>query len=312
MKRGFVLTESEKNRIKKIYNRGPLMEATSPIPTDTDEIKKFEDWMDEKHPNWVTLTTNGKMGNSKKSDGTPRSMYGSANSPSFQRAWEKWGDDYVKETGGTPGSPTYDEFGYYDKAAKKFVGPKTKDEMEALKLSGTITDDTWVVGRQKNGKWSDYSKAKDSGFLDFGPGLPPDTEIQIPGQDQSSGKVTPVNPVGGTIEEPKTVSSTDQTFGVGGTIKRPGAQVDPFAAGAGGTNEFSTTGFSNWYNSIYGKQPPAEAVIDDKTKTATVTVGDKQMKFLYNQVLKDWNLPSSATPGTTIIKPVDDKAVPKK
>ena len=63
----------------------------------------------------------------------------------------------------------------------------------------------------------------------------------------------------------------------------------------------TTSGFSNWYTSIYGAAPAATPIIDNKTKTATLTVGNKQMKFTYNQVLSDWNLPSSATPSNVTI-----------
>lgn len=307
MKRGFVLTESEKNRIKGIYQT--ILEASKPKPTDPAEVTKFEEWMDKKYGNWMTYNKRtGRKGTAKNSG-----RMGNPNSYSYTKAWEEHGDEYLNETGGgtTSGSTsaaTTNEYGYFDKAANKFVGPKTKAEMDALIAAKTITDDTWITSRPVGGKWGQYTKAKDSQEFDFGPGLPPDTELKIPNETNgstSSGStsgstVTPLNPQG-QPEQITSVSSSDQTFGVGGTIQRPDAKVDPFATGAGGTNDFTTSGFSNWYSSIYGTTPPAAAVIDNKTKTATVTVGNKQMKFTYNQVLSDWNLPSSATPGTVTI-----------
>jgi len=303
MKRGFVLTESEKNRIRGIYQ--PILEqVTPPKPTDKAEVTKFEEYMDNTYGNWMTYNKKtGRKGSAKNSG-----RMGNPDSYSYTKAWEKHGQEYLdkigKGGGAVPSAATIDnQYGYFDKTANKFVGPKTKAEIDALVSAGTITDDTWVTTRPVGGKWGQYAKAKDSQGFDFGPGLPPDTELKIPNQPAANGStITSLNPVGGT-EKPTTVSSADQTFGVGGTIQRPDNKIDPFATGAGGTNEFTTTGFSSWYSSIYGGQPPAIPTIDETTKTATITVGDKQMKFTYNQVLSDWNLPSSATPGkTTIVK----------
>ena len=311
MKRGFVLTESEKNRIKSIYQ--PILEQSSPKPTDQAEVTKFEEWMDATFGNWMTYNKRtGRKGTAKNSG-----RMGNPDSYSYTKAWGEYGDRYLKEKGGgsTPAAPSAatdsNQYGYFDKATNKFVGPKTKADMDNLIANGTITDETWVTTKPQGGKWSEYKKARESQNFDFGPTPPPKEELQIPGLNTSgtsssstastqSSTVTPLNPVG-QPDEIKTVSSADQTFGVGGTIQRPDNKVDPFAAGAGGTNDFTTSGFSTWYSSVYGTKPPVDPVIDDKTKTATVTVGNKQMKFTYNQVLSDWNLPSSSTPGTTVI-----------
>jgi hypothetical protein len=52
-------------------------------PTSTEEIKKFQDWLDKNHPGWV----NGKSLN--KSTG-----YGSMG-PSTEKAWDKYANEYV-------------------------------------------------------------------------------------------------------------------------------------------------------------------------------------------------------------------------
>lgn len=57
----------------------------NPIGT-TDDVKKFQDWMDAKHPNWV------KGQNLNKGGG-----YGSFG-PSTKKAWESYGDEYTKAT----------------------------------------------------------------------------------------------------------------------------------------------------------------------------------------------------------------------
>lgn len=312
MKRGFVLTESEKNRIRGIYQ--PILEQTTPPkPTDRAEVTKFEEWMDNKYGNWMTYNKRtGRKGTAKNSG-----RMGNPDSYSYTQAWGKHGQEYLDEIGkgGTPSSSSAatdtNQYGYFDKATNKFVGPKTKADMDNLIANGTITDETWITSKPQGGKWAQYTKARESQNFDFGPTPPPKEELQIPGSNTSgtpasstastsSSTVTSLNPVG-QPDEIKTLSSADQTYGVGGTIQRPDNKIDPFATGAGGTNEFTTSGFSTWYSSIYGNKPPVDPVIDEKTKTATVTVGDKQMKFTYNQVLSDWNLPSSSTPGTTVI-----------
>jgi len=314
MKRGFVLTESEKNRIRGIYQT-ILEQAPPPKPTDPAEVTKFEEYMDNTYGNWMTY--NKKTGRKGKAKNSGR--MGNPDSYSYTKAWGEHGQEYLDKIGksGTPTPPVApsaatdtNQYGYFDKATNKFVGPKTKTEMDSLIANGTITDESWITSKPQGGKWAQYTKAKESQNFDFGPGLPPDTELKIPGVNTSgssvsgsgttSGSTTTLNPVG-QPDEIKTVSSADQTYGVGGTIKRPDNKVNPFATGAGGTNDFTTSGFSTWYSSIYGDNPPATPVVDEKTKTATVTVGDKQMKFTYNQVLSDWNLPSSSTPGTTVI-----------
>lgn len=310
MKRGFVLTESEKNRIRGIYQ--PILEQSQPKPTDPAEVTKFEEWMDTKYGNWMTYNKKtGRKGTAKNSG-----KMGNPDSYSYTKAWGKHGDEYLKEKdGGTPPAPSAatdtNQYGYFDKATNKFVGPKTKAEMDNLITNGTITDESWITSKPQGGKWGQYTKGRESQNFDFGPTPPPKEELKIPGPNANVGTVsgssttsdsttTPLNPQG-QPDQTTTVSSADQTYGVGGTIQRPDNKVDPFATGAGGTNDFTASGFNSWYSSIYGDTPPATPAIDEKTKTATVTVGNKQMKFTYNQVLSDWNLPSSSTPGKTVI-----------
>lgn len=59
--------------------------STKSKPTTTEEIKKFQDWLDSNYPGWV----NGKS--LKKGTG-----YGSWG-PSTKTAWEKYGSKYEKQ-----------------------------------------------------------------------------------------------------------------------------------------------------------------------------------------------------------------------
>jgi len=103
---------------------------------------------------------------------------------------------------------------------------------------------------------------------------------------------TPLVIIPEKTEAPISTSSTDNSFGVGGTIQRPDNKIDPLSENDG-SHSFSIVGFNNWYVSIYGQNPPVQPILDQKTKSATLTVGERKLKFIYNQVLADWNLPSN-------------------
>jgi hypothetical protein len=125
MRKGFFLTESERNRISNLYggNKIFLLEATAPPPTTKEERVEFSKWMDTKHPNWVTLNNRGKKGNSP---GT-RAQSDPFNSGSWTRAWDKYGDEYLKEKG-TSSNPD-DQWYVWDDTNKKHEGPFTKEQI---------------------------------------------------------------------------------------------------------------------------------------------------------------------------------------
>jgi len=97
MKRGFTLTESEKNRIKSIY--GTINEGDSDSDYQLDSVEKirgFQDWMDGKF---------GKWAESIKSPGSfykvgQREKYGwGFMRAQTKKAWDAHKDEYLKEKG---------------------------------------------------------------------------------------------------------------------------------------------------------------------------------------------------------------------
>jgi hypothetical protein len=93
MSKRIIISESEKQQILKMH--GLLNEAIqSPFKSRT-EVQAFQNWMDEKHPNWVKNSV-GKMVNLDKG-------YGWGNfGPNTQSAWQQWGNEYSKEKNITP------------------------------------------------------------------------------------------------------------------------------------------------------------------------------------------------------------------
>lgn len=68
----------------------PPVSNVNPIGT-IDDVKKFQDWMDVKHPNWLN---NGKSLNKGGGYGN----FGSQTSA----AWNRYGEEYKKATGNKP------------------------------------------------------------------------------------------------------------------------------------------------------------------------------------------------------------------
>jgi hypothetical protein len=98
MRKGFFLTESEKNRISNLYGGTKmfLLEATAPMPTDIPTQIKFADWMDQKHPKWITKNDGTKV-NSTNTKIRQNNTW--ATSTSFKRAWNTYGDDFNNQNG---------------------------------------------------------------------------------------------------------------------------------------------------------------------------------------------------------------------
>jgi hypothetical protein len=99
MRKGFFLTESEKNRISGLYNNKLfLIEAVDP-PKDAEEVKAFQDWMDAKYPSGWAKSKSGTLFTIKKKQSNGYGVYPMR--PQTKLAWEddSKGGVYRKEKG---------------------------------------------------------------------------------------------------------------------------------------------------------------------------------------------------------------------
>ena len=133
MKRGFILTESEKNRIKSLYSL--IKEQTEYTLDSADKIKQFQDWMDGKYGKWAeSLKFSGKFYSVKG-----REQYGYGfNRSQTTKAWSKYGDEYMKEK----------KLGKYSAQEEK---PKTKTEVGGITSTETGAETGVETGKQKGG-----------------------------------------------------------------------------------------------------------------------------------------------------------------
>lgn len=142
MRKGFFLTESEKNRITNLYGGSKifLLEADTPPPTTKEERVEFSKWMDDKYGEWVSLP-NGRMA---KSPGT-WAQTKPFQSGSWSRAWDKYGDDYTKEKGGNVSGGGDKKWRVWNDQSKKYEGPYTLEELQTKFTNNEITGETYVA-----------------------------------------------------------------------------------------------------------------------------------------------------------------------
>jgi hypothetical protein len=146
MRKGFFLTESEKNRISNLYGGTKmfLLEAIDP-PGSVEEIKAFQKWLDDNYGEWAYSQRNGiNYKVSEKGWG-----YGSFGSQTKAK-WEgEEGEKYRSEKGTTSGGNVTvtqkKEWWYYENDQP--FGPKTKDELLQLFSDGDIDGDTYVFAQ---------------------------------------------------------------------------------------------------------------------------------------------------------------------
>lgn len=290
MRKGFFLTESEKNRISNLYggNKLFLLEATTPPPNTKEERVEFSKWMDDKYGEWVSLSG----GRKSKSPGT-WAQSKPFQSTSWQNAWDKYGDEYTQEKKGnkpgTGGVTTQEakEF-WYDSQSPK--GPKTKQEILDLFSAGSITVNTKIyhTGNPSltKGEWVL------GGYVE-GLGLPKPYNQQTTGssrvsynQYKSGGSEFKLNDLyagasGNTTQEVK--ASFEQS-----------AREALFDAGIG--RQASDEGFIQWYQQMYGIELDKEENLpqgyDPKSKRIEVVdpSGNKKY-FYYDESQQKWKLP---------------------
>lgn len=309
MRKGFFLTESEKNRISNLYggNKLFLLEATEP-PTDPTEVKAFMDWADKKDPNWVLLTTNPeKKGISKKSDGTPRKMYGNPNSGSYKRAWAASGETYTKEKGGGKEDPAVDpksnEKWIYLSGNPYVKVTSTKGDIQKLLDAGTLDGKTLVYRKGITTTWTAIKSLPD--YFDLVPDVPGGNDDKK--DDDGSPAVPDQKDDGTAVTTDKTKAKADANTSVSSNYSAVNYQANK--EGADPVNNYSPiqtpdiSGFNQWYTSIF-KLSPAKGTINNKDKdniTYTIDMGNGLTKtYNYDSKSKTWRLPQGQNDGIEI------------
>jgi hypothetical protein len=275
MRKGFFLTESEKNRISNLYggNKLFLLEATAPMPTDTPTQIKFADWMDQKHPNWITKNDGTKV-NSTNTKIRRNNTW--ANSNSFKTAWNRYGDDFIKEnekgttSGGNVTVTQKKEWFYYKD--EKPVGPKTKDELLQLVSSGDINGDTYVFAQGIT-----TAPTKASNVTDLG--IPPkSSEIKYNPPENWTGTQTSKNATRGDQYFSSMTSETRTE------LSEPKSNID---------RQYTDEGFVEWAKNTLKQKIDIKMVdLDPKGNMVRVTLPDNNvMTYYYDQNKQEWDIP---------------------
>jgi len=290
MKRGFIITESEKNRISNLYRVNIFEQSTPPTPPTTPkEIGDFQTWMDVKFPEgWA---------DSIKRPGT---KYVVGERPNFgfqkfraqtKKAWDTYGKTYTDETNSNKGNSTVgsnDEYVYWTSGTKSDV-IKLSD-ISGLITKGTITKDTYITKKPAGGKWEDTKKASEFSEFDFGP----------------QPFVAPVTPTAPDNTDVNVKSDTDDISATDplNTLKFPEEKVDLSPS----SHTFSNESFNDWYKKVFGTTQPATPVLDSKKQIATITKDNKKFIFTFDD--GNWSMSSEedvkAKPSKTNYTPSDD------
>jgi hypothetical protein len=292
MKRGLILTESEKNRISNLYKVNLFEQSTPPPPTTPDEIGKFQIWMDKKFPKgWA------------QSIKDPKSKYAVRSRPEYgfqkfraqtKKAWDTYGKTYTDETNSNKGNngnntvASNDEYVYWTNGTKSSV--MKLNDISDLISKGTITKETYITKKPVGGKWEDTKKASEFSEFDFGPQAP----------------VTPVTPVPPPNPDVDVKSDTDDISATNplNTLKFPNEKVDldPSA------HTFSMESFNNWYKKVFGTDQPAKPDLNPKKQIATITTNNKKFIFTFDD--GNWSMSSEQDvkyiPSKTNYTPSDD------
>jgi hypothetical protein len=315
MRKGFFLTESERNRISNLYggNKMFLLESTNP-PTDPEEVKKFMDWADTKDPNWVVLKLNPKKtGTSKNSDGTPRKkVYGNPNSASYKKAWAASGETYMKEkgTGGSMAESQKKEFRYFKN--DKWSSLLTKDEMEkayekgdfkgsdrVFKVGMTISNNSYPIACQVQG----LDIPCDPITVDTG--TTGDTKIKNTYQSKIGAQGLTKPKFSSPYDNISASTATDFINAINNN-----AGVNPYQSKY--THQFSNEGLKNYLAQIYGLNVPADTPIylNSNDKSGTITIGNTKTTYYYDQKNNTWDLPQTQG-NVEFIQPKTREEAPK-
>lgn len=271
MRKGFFLTESEKNRISDLYggNKTFLFEEEAPL-TDPDDIKKFQKWMDDNFADWAESIKNP----ARKYKVVPSTGYGRFG-PQTKKAWndpEKGGvyrDEQGLSTAGSNVSITQKKEWYYWNGYSQSRA-MTIDEMKKSISDGTINADT-LVYRQGLPGWIKASNAPD---LD----VPPSVNSKTPDLSNEMFKQT-------KIERPKpTQQSNDKT---------PEDLTH---------RQLNTKGFVTWAEKTLNTKFDEDNVVIDKNM-AVVTLNDGSKRhYYYDDKNQEWSIPDFSS-NITITRP---------
>jgi len=166
MRKGFFLTESEKNRISNLYGGTKmfLLEAIDP-PASVEEIKSFQKWLDDNYGEWAYSQRNGI--NYKVSE--KKWGYGSFGSQTKAK-WEgPEGEKYRKEKGVSTGTASDDGWFIWDEINKKHTGPFTKEQ-----IIQKATEKPEIKVSNKTVTANQYRQAKN--IADLGLPMSPETQ----------------------------------------------------------------------------------------------------------------------------------------
>jgi len=298
MRKGFFLTESERNRISGLYNKNInklfLIEAVDP-PKDAEEVKAFQDWMDAKYPSgWAKSKKTGNLYIVNKNTANGYGKF-----PMGEQTKLAWEDDakggvYRKEKGigGSMAETQKKEFRYLSNGAWSAL--LTKDEMEKAyeeqKFKGN--DRVFKVGMTYVN--NNYPMA-----------------CQVEGLDIPCDPITPSTETGDTWIK----SSYQSAIGAQGlktpkfsspyaniTASTPTEFINQVNANAGinpyqskYTHQFSKDGLKNYLGQIYGVKPDDSAIVqlDQNEKKATITIGNTKTTYYYNEKNNTWDLPQT-------------------
>jgi hypothetical protein len=98
------------------------------------------------------------------------------------------------------------------------------------------------------------------------------------------------NPTVKTGVTTQSVTNSDDKSGSQMTYQktqRPSMEVDPFADG--GTYSKDIEGFKNWYKGVYGNEVPENSIIKIKNNSAEITFDNTVYIYKYNNTLNSWN-----------------------
>jgi hypothetical protein len=276
MRKGFFLTESEKNRISNLYGGTKmfLLEATAPMPTDTPTQIKFADWMDQKHPKWITKNDGTKV-NSTNTKIRRNNTW--ANSNSFKTAWNTYGDDFIKEnekgttSGGNVNVTQKKEWFYLNGTTPSAI--MTIDEMKKAISDGIIKGNT-LVYRQGLPGWIKASNAPELG-------APPSVPSSTASTNDLSGKMFEPTKLG------KRETYYDKQFSSSGSSQ----QLDKKTPEDLTYRQFNPPGFVAWAKKTLNTTFDEGSVVMDKNMAVvTLTDGSKRY-YYYNDKNKEWSIP---------------------
>lgn len=276
MRKGFFLTESEKNRISDLYggNKTFLFEQESLHQlTNKTDIENFQTWLDEKYPNgWAESIKN--KGTYYTVNGKPERGFGRFG-PQTKKAWNNpkiggvYRDEQGSSTAGSNVSITQKKEWYYWNGHSQSRA-MTIDEMKKSISDGTINGNT-LVYRQGLPGWIKASNAPD---LD----VPPSVNSKTPDLSNEMFKQT-------KIERPKpTQQSNDKT---------PEDLTH---------RQLNTKGFVTWAEKTLNTKFNEDNVVIDKNM-AVVTLNDGSKRhYYYDDKNQEWSIPDFSS-NITITRP---------